>query len=105
MMSRTERITEDYRLTSLTVPNTLSWTLGYNADDDITGITDNLVGSNSQTLGYDNLNHLGDPITHWNASVGIPDWICGELDCGHYECWGRKAWTKRLNSCALPVSA
>ncbi len=27
-------------------------------DDDITGFTDNLVGSNSQTLGYDNLNRL-----------------------------------------------
>ena len=27
-------------------------------DDDITGLTDNLVGSNSQTLGYDNLNRL-----------------------------------------------
>jgi len=45
-------------VTGVTVPNILSWTLGYNPDDDITGLTDNLVGSNSQTLGYDNLNRL-----------------------------------------------
>ncbi len=57
-LTETRTYDEDYRLTSLTVPNTLSWTLGYNADDDITGLTDNLVGSNSQTLGYDNLNRL-----------------------------------------------
>ncbi len=57
-LTETRSYDQDYRLTSLTVPNTLSWTLGYNADDDITGLTDNLVGSNSQTLGYDNLNRL-----------------------------------------------
>ena len=43
---------------SLTDPNTLSWQLGYNADDDITGITDRLVPTNSQLLSYDSLNRL-----------------------------------------------
>ena len=49
---------QDYRLTSITDPNVLSWTLGYNADDDITGITDNLNSANSQSLDYDTLNRL-----------------------------------------------
>ncbi len=57
-LTETRGYDQDYRMTSLTDPNILSWTLGYNADDDITGLTDNLVGSNSQTLGYDNLNRL-----------------------------------------------
>ena len=52
------RIAEDYRLTGITDPNILSWTLGYNADDDIIGITDNLTSANSQSLGYDALNRL-----------------------------------------------
>ncbi|MGH8414039.1 MAG: RHS repeat-associated core domain-containing protein [Gammaproteobacteria bacterium] len=57
-LTDTRTYDQDYRLTSITVPNILSWALGYNADDDITGLTDNLVGGNSQTLGYDNLNRL-----------------------------------------------
>ncbi|MGH8321682.1 MAG: RHS repeat domain-containing protein [Gammaproteobacteria bacterium] len=57
-LTDTRTYDQDYRLTSITVPNILSWTLGYNPDDDITGLTDNLVGGNSQTLGYDNLNRL-----------------------------------------------
>ena len=56
---------QDYRLSGsspinpgILVPGIQSLTFGYNPDDDITGITDNLVSGNSQTLGYDNLNRL-----------------------------------------------
>lgn len=44
--------------TGITDPNALSWALGYNTDDDVTGITDNLDGANDQSLGYDVLNRL-----------------------------------------------
>ncbi|MHB8425415.1 MAG: RHS repeat-associated core domain-containing protein [Gammaproteobacteria bacterium] len=57
-LTETRSYDQDYRLTALTVPTILSWQLGYNADDDITGITDNLISADSQTLGYDALNHL-----------------------------------------------
>lgn len=49
---------QDYRLTSLTDPNILSWTLGHKADDDITAITDALNSADSQTFNYDSLNRL-----------------------------------------------
>ncbi|MGH8414040.1 MAG: hypothetical protein ACRESX_04850 [Gammaproteobacteria bacterium] len=47
---------QDYRLTGITVPAVLDWTLTDNADDDITAITDNLTSANNQALGYDVLN-------------------------------------------------
>ena len=49
---------QDYRLMGITVPGVLKWTFQDNADNDITSITDTLNSSNSQSLGYDNLNRL-----------------------------------------------
>ena len=49
---------QDYRLTGISVPGVLDWTLTPNADDDITNITDNINSANSQALGYDTLNRL-----------------------------------------------
>jgi RHS repeat-associated protein len=58
-LAETRIYDQNYRLTGITtLPGIQNWTLGYNLDDDITGITDNLVSSNSQTLHYDNLNRL-----------------------------------------------
>lgn len=45
-------------VTGIATPAIESWSLGYNADDDITGVTDNLSSSNNQILGYDTLNRL-----------------------------------------------
>lgn len=48
----------DYRITGISIPSVQGLTFGYNANDDITGITDSISASNTQTLGYDNLNRL-----------------------------------------------
>lgn len=46
------------RITGISIPCTQGLTFGYNANDDITGITDSISASNTQTLGYDSLNRL-----------------------------------------------
>ena len=48
----------DYRITGISIPSVQGLIFGYNANDDITGITDSISASNTQTLGYDNLNRL-----------------------------------------------
>lgn len=49
---------QDYRLTGISIPAVQGLTFGYNANDDVTGITDSIRTANTQTLGYDNLNRL-----------------------------------------------
>ena len=58
LLIETRSYDQDYRLTGISVPGVLDWTLTPNADDDITNITDNINSANSQTLGYDALNRL-----------------------------------------------
>lgn len=48
----------DGRLTSLTLPGVQSQTFGYYLTNDISGITDNLNSSRTQTFSYDALGHL-----------------------------------------------
>ncbi|HEX7965807.1 MAG TPA: RHS repeat-associated core domain-containing protein [Gammaproteobacteria bacterium] len=48
----------DYRMTGISIPSIQGLTFGYNANDDITSITDSITTTNSQTLGYDSLNQL-----------------------------------------------
>lgn len=49
-LAETRTYDQDYRLTGITIPirSIDSCTLGYNLDDDITGVTDNLKSSNGQ---------------------------------------------------------
>jgi RHS repeat-associated protein len=53
----------DYRVTGISIPSIQGLTFAYNANDDITGITDSISASNTQTLGYDNLNRLTSAIS------------------------------------------
>ena len=49
-LAETRTYDQDYRQTGITIPirSIDSCTLGYNLDDDITGVTDNLKSSNGQ---------------------------------------------------------
>lgn len=57
-LTETRHYDQAYRLTSLSVPGILDWSLANDADDDIISITDNLNPGNSQAFGYDPLNRL-----------------------------------------------
>ncbi len=57
-ITETRNYDQDYRVTAIAVPNTLSWQLAYNAGDDLTSITDELNSSNTQTFTTDLWNEL-----------------------------------------------
>ena len=67
----------DYRMTSVTdsptsggSPTIRNTSYGYDASDNVTTLTDNIVSANSQTLGYDVLNRL----TSASGNYGSLDW-------------------------------
>ncbi|HKT32480.1 MAG TPA: hypothetical protein VJS89_08320 [Gammaproteobacteria bacterium] len=47
-LTETRSYDQAYRLTSISVPGVAEWTLTDNADDDITGVMDNLNSRNDQ---------------------------------------------------------